>query len=70
MGLEHNDQDCQNALMPDWQKSCQNDKFLIGFPPWFGWAFKIVVSLYGVTQTQWSPCMAFLFISLGQVNLR
>ncbi len=40
MGSEHSDQDCQNALIPDWQKSCQNDRFLIGFPPWFGWAFK------------------------------
>ena len=32
MGL----QDCQNALIQDWKKSCQNDRFLIGFPQWFG----------------------------------
>ena len=56
MGLEHNDQECQNALIPDWQKSCQNDRFLIGFPPWFGWAFK--TGHHG-NGTQWPPCMAF-----------
>ena len=61
MGLEHSDQDCQNAMILDWQKSCQNDRFLIGFHQWFGWDRNTVGHLYGVSIYSWPPVWHFIF---------